>query len=154
MPDYMPATIIVPTFALSLKMIQTALQIEGPFDETVTRNDGTTALSLHQAGWGEFAVLEIGLVAADIAFDRQSDASDEYDAEVRYFRPDTATGAGLDIVRKTLHNHDPILSLSSLAQLAASEPLTLDAIRAYLGLPEETVAEWTARHTLAGKVLA
>jgi len=148
------ATIIVPTFALPLKTIQTTLQIDGPFDEMVTQPDGTTTLSVYKTAWGEFSMLEIGLVNASIAFDRQSGAHNNYDAEVRYFRPATATDAGLDIVLKTLNNHDPIISLNALAHLATSIPLTLDTIRAYLNLPQETVAEWAAHYGPTRMVLS
>ncbi len=149
-----PATIIVPTWALNRNAIQHALAQEGHFDARDDVGDGTMRLTQDQAAWGEFETLESALIKAGIAFDRLSDAKYEYDAEMRCFRPAAGVDGGLDVVVKTLQDHDPVISLSSLAQLAATEPLTLDAIRSYLALPRETVAEWAVRHAPTGAVLS
>ncbi|NMP24937.1 hypothetical protein [Sulfobacillus harzensis] len=146
MSDRMTAMIVVPTFALDLEPIREVLEADGPMDEQEALANGTTAMTLYEAPWGEFADLEAALVKAGIAFNRYSDAKYEYDAEVRYFRPSTDTEPELDRTVATLSDHTPVISLDTLQELGHGRRLSLKAIRAYLGLPRETVAMWARRH--------
>ena len=145
MSDRMTAVIEFPTFALELASIQTAVQEEG-WDEQESYPDGTTWLTVHEAAWGELPTLEDALMNAGIAFDRRSDAKYEYDAEVRYFRPASDTTPPLDHTVSTLNDHVPVISLTDLEDLGRGRRLSVRAIRAHLGLPRDTVAQWARRH--------
>lgn len=145
MSDRMAATITVPTWALHLPSIQAALA-EDPADETIPRPDGTTELIQFEAPWGIWETLENALVAAGVAFDRQSDGLYEYDPETRCFRPATETDPGCDTHVLTLANGTPVVPLPQLQALAAAGPLTIDGITAALGLPAVSVAEWGQAH--------
>lgn len=145
MPDCMAATVTLPTWALTLPRVQAVLA-EEPAHETETLPDGTTQLVQIDAPWGEWPALEEALVQAHIAFDRHSDAKYEYDAETRYFRPATATESGCDVVVPTLYDGEPVIRLADVTTLAEAGPLTLDRIRAALGVPPVSVAAWAAAH--------
>ena len=93
--------------------------------------------------------MENALTTLGIAFDRHSDASYDYSAESRLFRPGTEQSAACDVTIYTLGNHRPEITLSQLEELAEAGPLTIEAIRTHLGLPSETVAQWATKHDAA-----
>ncbi len=146
MPDRMAGTIVFPTFALELASIRDAVQAEGQSDERAALSDGTTEMTLYEAAWGAFPDLESALVKAGIAFDRHSDAKYEYNAEVRYFRPATEAEPAIDQTVQTLADHTLVVSLDDLQDLGRGRRLSMKAVRAHLGLPRDTVAQWTRRN--------
>jgi hypothetical protein len=144
MSDYMTATLVLPTFALDLVAIQEALDREGLPNEESRASDGTATLIWAEAAYGEVPGVENALATLGIAFDRHSDAKYDYNAESRLFRPDTESVCDATIY--TLGDHQPVIPLANLEQLAKAGPLTIEAIRSYLGLPAQTVADWAARN--------
>lgn len=145
MSDYMTATVEVPTFALGLVAIQEAIHREGSPNQETAHPDGTTTVVWDQAPWGEVFDVEETLKTLGIAFDRHSDAKYEYNAASRLFRPATDAQEASDATIYTLAERQSVITVAALEELAETGQLTLEAIRAHIGIPSETVAEWTAR---------
>ena len=146
MADYMTGTIILPTFALTLDPIAAIFYDETEVDEQDDQLDGTTMVIQHEAPYGEFPELETALVAAGIAFDRHSEPKWDFNGEWRYFRPAASDTPGCDSIVNTLPPDEPAITLTALTALAKTRRLSMKAIRTALGIPADSVAQWTHRH--------
>jgi hypothetical protein len=146
MADYMTGTLILPTFALTLDPIAAIFYHEAEFDEQDDQPNGTTIAIQHEACYGAFPELEAALVAAGIAFDRHSDAKWDHNGEWRYFRPATSENPRCDSIVDTLQPDEPAITLTALTALAKTRRLSMKAIRTALGIPADSVAQWTHRH--------
>jgi hypothetical protein len=147
MADYMPASLTLPTWAIAHPAVATAIQTEGP-DSAVPLPDGTSRLDWESAPYGQLATLESCLKRYGIAFDAHGDGRYDYNAENRYFRPAEPGIPALDsAVYTSAFNDEPMIPLSQLARVQRENGrLTLKGVRAFLGLPTESLAAWAGRH--------
>ena len=143
MADYMTARIEIPAWAMEIRAVREAIDLQGIVNRDL-EEDGAIGFWDDDAAWGEFPDLEDALKEIGIAFDRKSDAKYEYAAKVRSYRPAGENTSEIDRTVVTGVEHDWIVPLEALEEAITQG---MDAVRDLIsgfGPVGPTVGEWGA----------